>query len=143
MADIALTAADIRDASPVNMAIKINLIASVAITAGQAIYIESAGKAALADASAAGTAVCIGIALEAAAIGQPVPVLVVGFVSGFTLSGLAYGALVKVSNTEAALDSGGSPTVSAPVGRVWSIGDSAQTKVIFLNCLHNLCILPA
>lgn len=143
MADVVVTAAQVRDASPVNMAIKINLIAAVAITAGQAIYINSSGKAELADASAAGTAVCIGIALEGAAVGQAVPVLVVGFVTGFTLTALAYNALVKVSDTAGALDNAGSPAVSAPVGRVWTIGDSDQTKVLFINCLHNLNIVPA
>lgn len=143
MADVAVTAAQVRDASRVNMAVKTELIAAVAITAGQAIYLDSNGKAALADASAAGTAVCIGIALEAAAIGQAVPILVDGFVTGFTISGLAYGALVKVSDTAGALDSGGSPTVSAPVGRVWSLGDSDATKVIWLHCSYNLNVLPA
>lgn len=142
--EIALTADSIRDASPVNMAVKINLIAAVAITAGQVVYLDSNGLADLADASAAGTAVAIGIALEAAAIGQAVPILAFGYVSGFTLTSETYGELLKLSNTAGAIDDGGgSPTVSAPIGRVWSIGDSAATKVIFVNCLYNLNVLPA
>jgi hypothetical protein len=142
--EIAVTAAQVRDASPVNMAVKINLIAVEAITAGQVVYMDTAGKAALADASAAGTAVAIGIALEAASIGQPVPILAFGFVTGFTLTSESYGELLKLSNTAGAVDDGGgSPTVSAPIGRVWSVGDSAATKVIFVHCLYNLNVLPA
>jgi hypothetical protein len=142
--EIALTAANIRDASPVNQSYKINLPAAVAITAGQVIYLNTGGRAALADASAAGTAVAIGIALEGAAVGQPVPVLALGYVSGFTLTSLAYGALLLLSDTAGAIDDGGgSPTVDAPIGRVWSIGDSANTKCIFVNCLYNLNVLPA
>lgn len=144
MADLSFTSNDVRDASPVNMAVKINLLAAVAISAGQAVYQNSSGKAALADASAAGTATCIGIALETASINQPVPILVVGYVTGFDLSSVAYDVLIKVSDTAGDLDNGaGSPTVSAPVGRVYSIGDSDATKVIFLNCLYNLNVLPA
>ena len=144
MADLSFTSADVRDASPVNMSIKINLIAAVAIVAGQVVYLNSAGKAALADASAAGTATCIGVAIEGAAIGQPVPILVVGFVTGFDLSSVAYDTLLSVSDTAGDIDNGaGSPTVAAPVGRCYSLGDSDATKVIFLNCLYNLNVLPA
>lgn len=143
--EIVVTAADVRDASPVTLrAVRVNLLAAVAITAGQVVYMNSDGGAALADASAAGTAVAIGIALEGAAIGQPVPILAFGFVSGFTLTSETYGELLKLSDTAGAIDDGGgSPTVDAPIGRVWSIGDSAATKVIFVNCLYNLNVLPA
>jgi len=142
--EIALTAANIRDASPVGMAVKVNLIAAVAITAGQVVYMNTSGKAALADASDAGTAVAIGVALEGASIGQPVPILAQGFVAGFTLTSETYGELLFLSNTAGAVDDGGgSPTVAAPIGRVWSIGDSDATKVIFVHCLYNLNVLPA
>lgn len=144
MADLTVTAANVRDASPVGVGKKINLLAAVAITAGQAVYLDTSGTASLADASAAGTAVVIGIALEGAAIGQPVPILVEGFVTGFTLTSVAYGTILSLSDTAGAVDNGaGSPTVAAPLGRCWSIGDSDATKVIYLNCSYNLNVLPA
>lgn len=143
MADLVPVAASVRDASPVGMSRKIDLIAGVAITAGQAVYCNTSGVAALADASAAGTAVCLGIALETVSVGQSVPILMDGWVDGMGVSGLAYGALVKVSDTAGALDSGGSPTVSAPVGRVIAATDGALTKLLLLNCSYNLNVVPA
>jgi len=49
--------------------------ASTAITAGQALYVNSSGLWALCDSDAAGTADCDGIALHAAETGQPLTVL--------------------------------------------------------------------
>lgn len=142
MSDLVSTAASVRDASPVGMALKTQLIAGVAITAGQFVYINSSGNAALADASAAGTAVAIGVALETVSIGQTVPILVYGYVGGFTLTSQAYNTLCFVSNTAgAAADAAGD--VTAPVGRVWSLTDAARTKVLFVNCAYNLNVLPA
>lgn len=141
MADLVSTAASVRDASPVGMSLKTQLIAGVAITAGEFVYINSSGNAVLADASAAGTAVAIGVALETVSIGQAVPILVYGFAGGFTLS-QAYNTLIFVSDTAgAAADAAG--TVTAPIGRVWALTDSARTKVLFVNCAYNLNVLPA
>lgn len=142
MADLTFTSANVKDATPQGWGVKISMIASVAISAGQAVY-NSSGKAALADASSAGTAVCIGIALESVAANQVVPILVMGYVSGFSLTSLSYNAVVTVSDTAGDLDSGGSPSVNAPVGRVWSLTDSALTKVLFINCLYNLNVVPS
>jgi hypothetical protein len=144
MADLDFTSANVRNASPVGMSLTTQLIAGVAISAGQAVYINSSGNAALADASAADTAVAIGIALETVSIGQTAPILVYGFCYGFDLSALAYNVLVSVSDTAGDLDNGsGSPTVAAPVGRVWALTDAARSKVLFVNCAYNLCVLPA
>lgn len=144
MADLDFTSVDVRDASPVNNQVKINMLAGVAIVAGQALTINSSGLAILADASAAGTAVAIGVALEDASANQAVPILVDGFLEGFDLSGVAYGALLSLSDTAGDIDNGaGSPTVAAPMGRVWSIGDNVATKIIFLNCSFNLNVVPA
>ena len=143
--EVALTAASIRDASPASVkSVVIQLRAAVAITAGEVVYMNTSGTAALADASAAGTAVAIGVALRGKAIGEVVPILAYGFCYGFTLTSEAYGELMLLSNTAGAIDDGGgSPTVSAPIGRVWSIGDADATKVLFVNCLYNLNVLPA
>jgi hypothetical protein len=108
--------------------------AGVAITRGQAVYFNTTtGKLALADASAAGTAQFRGIALQTAQIGQPVDVIMRGFVSGFDLSGLDYDALVYVSDTAGALaDAVG--TVTAPAGRVLPFNDAGTlTKGLFVD----------
>jgi hypothetical protein len=143
--EVALTAANIRNASPVDLkASVINLIAGVAITAGQVVYMNTSGLAALADASNAGTATVAGIALEGASAGQPVPVLVSGFCAGFTLTSETYGEILLLSDTAGAIDDGGgSPAVDAPVGVVWSLGDSSATKVIWVNAPYNLIITPS
>jgi hypothetical protein len=144
MADLVPVAVSVRDASPVGMSRKIDLIAGVAITAGQAVYCNTSGYAALADASAAGTAVCLGIALETVSIGQSVPILMDGWLDGMAVSGVAYGVLLKLSDTAGAVDNGaGSPTVSAPIGRVLAATDGALTKLVLLNCSYNLSVLPA
>jgi hypothetical protein len=121
-----------------------NLIAGVAITAGQVVYCNTSGLAALADASAAGTAVALGVALNAAAIGQAVEILMDGLCEGLGVGSVAYGTLLKLSDTAGAIDNGaGSPTVSAPIGRVLALSDGALSKVVMLNCSFNLSVLPA
>lgn len=143
MADLDFTSANVRRADPRHDVV-IDFIAAVAIDAGQALYINSSGKAALADASAAGTAVCVGIALESVQAGQVVPALYQGFVSGFDLSSVAYNTLIKVSDTAGDLDNGaGSPTVSAPVGRVMPGTDGSLTKMLYVDCSTNMTVLPA
>jgi hypothetical protein len=141
MADLAYTAAKVRNASPVGQSEVWDIIAGVAIEAGQGVYINSSGLGALADASAAGTAVCIGVALNDAQIGQVVAVLHKGFVEGFTLS-QAYQTLIFVSDTAGDFaDAAG--TVTAPVGRVMPASDSAYTKLLYIDCGYNMNVLPA
>jgi len=144
MADLSPTAASVRNASPVGQSIVTDFIAAVAIDAGEGVYINSSGKAALADASAAGTAVCVGVALESVSAGEAVPVLQVGYVEGMGVSAVAYNTIVKVSDTAGAFDNGaGSPTVSCPVGRVMPATDGSLTKLLFVNCLYNMNVVPA
>lgn len=143
MADLNFTSSQVRNAYP-EQSKTFDLIAGVAISAGQAVYVNSSGKAALADASAAGTAVCVGIALETVGAEQVVPVIYQGFVYGFDLSSVNYLTLISVSDTAGDLDNGaGSPTVSAPVGRVMPATDSAITKLLFVDCSTNMTVLPA
>lgn len=144
MADLTPNTAKVGDASPVGMSIKLDLIAAVAITASQGVYQNSDGKAALADASAAGTALCWGVALETVSIGQSVPILMFGFVDGMGVSAVANDTIISVSNTAGAFDNGaGSPTVARPIGRVISATDSSLKKLVFVNCIDQLLILPA
>lgn len=133
MADIALTAAQIAPVIPQKAEI-IDLIAAAAITAGQAVYINSDGKAAVADASAAGTAQFRGIALKAAGAGAAVPVLKSGMVYGFTVSSLDGDAAVYLSDTAGALaTTAGDATVDVIIGRVVALSDSSLTKVIYVD----------
>lgn len=131
MADIALTAAQI---APVNEFEyeAATYIAAAAITRGQAFYINSAGKADVADASAAGTAGVRGIALVPAAAGEPVTGIVHGSVYGFTLTTQAYDAAIYLSNTAGALADAAGDT-SFVVGRVKPMHDSDITKVLYVN----------
>lgn len=134
MADITLTAARVAVIFPAK-AIVFDAEAAVAIEAGQAVYINSNGKAALADASAANTLVTPGVALNKAAAGQGVSVLKEGHVAGYDLSGMAYGAKAYASDTAGALaDAAGStslvmgsvvpiPVVGAPVKALYVEAD--------------------
>ena len=131
MADIALTAAQIAAVYPDKAEI-VDMIAAAAITAGQAVYIDSNGKANLADANGSGTIQFRGIALNAAGAGQAVSVLKQGHVYGFTISGLAYDAILYLSNTAGALaDSAGGTSVIC--GRVTAMPDNSLTKVAYIT----------
>ena len=132
MAAIALTAAQISTPYPLKTEIY-SLDAAVAITAGQAVYTNSNGKAALADASQAGTLVDVGIALNAAGIGQAVSVLYGGFCAGFTVSGLSVGDLAYVGDDAGTLDTAAG-TVNKVIGRVRVINQAGNvTKCLYVE----------
>ena len=132
MADITVTAAQVARPFPEKDMV-FDFIAAVAITAGKGVYINSAGKVDLASGGAAGTSRIAGIALNAAGAGQAVSVLIRGHIAGFALSGLAYDAVLYVSNTAGSLgDAAG--TVSVTVGRVVPLSDKALTKVLYVDC---------
>ena len=131
MTDIALTAAQIAPVDPDEAQI-FDFIAAATITAGQAVYITSAGKVNLADADGSGTLQFRGIALRGGAAGQAIPVLKRGRVYGFTVSAVAYDAALFISNTAGALgDSAGSTSINA--GRVVPLSDSNLTKVVYIE----------
>lgn len=133
MADIALTAA--RIAAVFGFATeRFDMIAAVALTPGQVVYRDSNGKAALADANAGGGAeMAAGIALNACGAGGAVSVLKSGHIAGFTVSGLAYGARVYLSDTAGALADASSTTNLIPVGSVVSLSDADLTKVLYVD----------
>lgn len=129
MADIAVTAAQVAAVFPQKAEIY-SFIATEAITAGQAVYFLSTGKAGVADANASGKQQVRGIALNGAAAGQAVDVLKRGHVAGFTLG--TYNTLVYLSDTAGNLaDAAG--TVSAPVGRIVALSDSSLTKALYVD----------
>lgn len=113
-------------------------IAAVALEAGEAVYINSSGKAAKALSSAiATTQGLLGITTHAAAANTPVEVLSQGSMEGLGISGLAYGALVYVSETTAGDLTDTAPSTSgdvvAVVGRVLPMSDKDLTKVLWVD----------
>lgn len=104
-----------------------SLEAAEAITKGQAVYVNANGKAALADASDAGTLILAGIALDAAGAGQAVSVLKRGFVAGFGVSGMTQGDAVYISDTAGGLDTGAG-TVSKVIGRVAPVNQAGNIQ---------------
>ncbi len=133
MADIALTAARIAVVFPEQAEIY-DMIAAVALTKGQAVYQNSSGKAAVADANAgSGAEDFLGIALNAAGAGGAVSILKRGHVAGFTIS-QAYDAPIYLSDTAGALADAPSATNPIPVGRVVPLTDGPTlTKVLYVN----------
>lgn len=129
MADIAVTAAQVAVLFP-HTAEVYSFIAAETITAGQAVYFTSAGKAGVADANASGKQQVRGIALNGAGAGQAVDVVKRGHVAGFTLG--TYNTLVYLSDNAGELaDAAG--TVSAAVGRIVALSDSALSKALYVD----------
>lgn len=135
MADIAKqTGAVVHAIWPTKADIK-PVIAAETAANGNAAYLATSGKYGLADANAAGKQQFRGIFLEPAGAGQGTSILRRGAVGGYDLSGLAYGALVYLSDTAGALaDAAGTMTV--PVGRVEPMSDTDLTKVLFIDVPH-------
>lgn len=133
MADIALTAAQVGAVFPDGAEI-FDMIAAVTITAGQAVYENSAGKAALADANAgSGAEQFRGVALSGGAAGQAISVLKKGHVYGYTLSGIAYDGAVWLSDTAGAFADAPSTTNAVRAGRVVALSDANLTKVLYVD----------
>ena len=114
------------------------LQAAVALAAGEAVYLNSAGKAAKALSSAiATTQGLMGITTHAASAGHPVEVLYRGCMEGLGISGLAYGALVYVSETTAGDLTDTAPSTSgdvvAVVGRVVPASANGLEKVLLVD----------
>jgi len=130
MADITVTAAQVSMLYP-RKAETVNLIAAEAITAGQAVYQDTNGKAGVADANASGKQQFRGIALETVGAGSPVSVLIRGHVYGFAVSGMNGDAIAYLSDTAGALGTtNGTMTVNC--GRVTCMTDGSLTKVLYI-----------
>lgn len=135
MADLVVTEAAVAAIFPLKAEIH-TMIAAEAITAGQVVFQDTAGKAQLADANAAGEQQARGIALTSGGAGQAINILKKGHVAGYTLS-QAYDAQIFLSDTVGALaDAAG--TLSVPVGRVVAMTDKALTKVLFVEFEWNV-----
>lgn len=131
MADIVVTADNVAVLYPRHAEIY-DGVAAAAITAGQILYLTSAGKLNLYDSNGSGTLQPLGMALNSAGAGQAVSYLKRGFVAGFTISSLAYDAALYGSNTAGALsDAAGSSLVI--LGRVKAASDGSLTKILWFE----------
>jgi len=128
MGDLTVTAANVAVVRPLDAVIR-SYIAVAAITAGQAVYFTTAGKAGVADANDSGKIQFRGIALKTVGAGQAVDVLHEGEIYGFESLGNA-DTILYLSNTAGKLaTSSGSTAVAA--GRVVCLSDSPTlTKVV-------------
>ena len=131
MADITVTAAKIGVVYPEKAEI-FDFVAAATITAGQALYQDSAGKVNIADANGSGTLQFRGIALNGGGAGQAISVLKKGHCYGFTVTSQSYDAALFLSNTAGSLaDAAGATSINC--GRVVSLPDSSLTKVVYIE----------
>lgn len=101
------------------------------LAVGDVVYINSAGKVAKADGSAAGTAHVRGIVVKRQ--GSTVSVMKRGYLGGFDLSGVAYDAPLYLSDSTGKLaDAAG--TKSNVVGRVSNLSNDSLTKILYVEC---------
>lgn len=131
MSDIVVAAAQVAPCFP-DEAEMYPVVAAATITAGQLVYMTSAGLADVADGNGSGTTAPIGIALNGAGAGQVVGVLKRGHCYGFALSGPAYWDPLYMSNTAGALGTTAGGT-SVICGRVVALSDASATKVFYVQ----------
>lgn len=105
------------------------MIAAVDLVPGQAVSIDSNGKAALTAAKAKP----YGVTLNTAKAGFPVSVLRLGTLAGFTIT-QAYGAAIYVDTSDGVIGDA-LQTNAIAFGTVVSMSDGALTKVLEINCL--------
>lgn len=137
MTDITVTAANVARVFPQSDEVY-DFVAAATITAGQALYLTSAGKVDLYDSNGSGTLQFLGVALNGGGAGQAISVLKRGFVYGYAITGLAYFAPVYGSNTAGAFAdaAGGSSIIT---GRVLALPNSSlYTKVLYVQASWNV-----
>jgi len=113
------------------------LIAAVAMDAGTPVYIDSNGKFAKGDGSAAGTAAVYGVTTSKVAAEQAVTAIAKGVIGGFDLSAVAFNTSLYVSDTEGKIaTTAAEATVDTIVGRVIPIrsqSTGAPSKAVQVN----------
>lgn len=142
MADLSPTVAQVAPVNETQYVAK-TYIAAVAITAGQLVYLNSSGKAALARANATGTIQnLLGVATHSAAANKPVEVMITGSVYGLGVSSLAYGTKLYASTTagggfisDTAIS--GTGNFNVVIGTVEPMSDSDLTKVAWIQVNHS------
>lgn len=131
MADIVVTAAKFGLVDPDSSTL-FDGIATETVTKGQPVYQTTSGKFGVADANVANKQQVRGIAIQDAAAGQGITMLVKGPASGFTLTSQSYDDPVFLSDTAGSLaDAAG--TLEVPVGVVAAMADKDLTKIIYID----------
>lgn len=135
MADLTLVTAN--KVEVVESIVQMTLPAAEAITAGQAVRLDtSSGKFTKANGSTAAEARIYGVATKTVAAGEPVTAVRKGVLDGYDLSAKAYDLAILLSDTDGTLaDSAG--TVSTTVGRVIPASSvtvgTALDKLLFVD----------
>jgi hypothetical protein len=127
--ELTLTAAQVAAVYPDKAEI-VDMIAGATITAGQAVYQTTAGKAGVADANGSGTLQFRGIALRGGAAGQVIPVLKRGHCAGFSVSATNCDTALYLSDTAGSIATSAGST-SIGVGRVVALPDA--TRVVYVE----------
>lgn len=134
MADFTINAADVVPVTTDddNPAVFEDLIAAEAIDAGESVYKDTNGEAALTDADAAASAVARGMAVNSAADGQPVRIMRSGLVD-VTSNASAQGKVALLSTTAGKL----CPTADLASGDYVNIAavfvSNTRLKLMFQN----------
>ena len=131
MADIALTQNDVARVHE-SQDEAFSFIAGAALNRGDIVYADSNGKLQLSNGGAAATAMALGVCVTDGQAGEPVAVVKRGKVGGFTISGLAYGAFVYISDTAGKLEDAAG-TKSNVVGRVIPSSETTPQKQLYVD----------
>lgn len=127
MADLALLANANVGAVYKRTAVIRSCLAGEAIAEGDLVVYNSSDKVVKADASVAGTAEAIGVALDAVGTDQVTSVIFNGEVAGFDLSSIDAGTVLFVSDTAGKIaDAAG--TVSKRVGKVTVVTEHGNPR---------------
>ncbi len=136
MAQVTTTTAQIAAIYP-HKAEVYDRVAAVAITAGETVYVNTAGKAAKATAANATTLKNAGLALNSCAAGDAVSVLKRGHVAGVAVSALDVGAVAYFSDTAGQIaDAAG--TVNKAIGTVEASSEATPTKYLYVDVVWNV-----
>lgn len=138
--EVALTAAQIGLVDPTNARVK-DYLALSAITKGEAVAMSTTGTVAPADGNGAGYLFeqVVGIALQAAAAAQVVPVLEDGEVYGYTVAAVNCGALMYLSDTIGDLSTAAG-THTFVLGRVTALADKSATRVVRIQIIFSQAV---
>lgn len=135
MAVLALVTANKVNVATSSPTVQHTLPAAAAITAGAPVFVNTAGKFAVADAVTVGARGFFGIATRTVAAGESLTALRRGIMDGWDLSALAHDAPVFISNTAGALDSAAG-TLSIQIGRVlpvWGAQLGSVDKILWVE----------
>lgn len=140
MADLALTAALVAPVHPDKAEIY-SFIAGTTITAGQVVAFNTStddDKLYIGDGNDGDLDQPVGVALEGGGSGQAIPVLVRGFVEGFTVSAIANYTLLYLSDTAGKIaTTGAESTANAALGRIMPNAQSTPRLLVYVDCSFN------